>query len=244
MLFLQRKSFYQDSIGRIKLSRETAQRAVEVAKKYGYIEFSGSTTGGQAIRDAAHGYNESARLKATALIRLPRNTFPPMMSALTLAFIGDSAQSQKLLGELTRESSSDTVMKYSVTPVVQAMDLLHHNKPADALTALEVGRKYEQGTNNAYATYWVMYARGLAYLQLHDGAKAAAEFQKIIDHPALNAVSPFPILSRLGLARAYALQGDNAKSRTAYQDFFALWKDADPDVPVLVAAKTEYAKLK
>ena len=136
------------------------------------------------------------------------------------------------------------IIKHSVLPAVQALDLLRHDKAADAVTALEAGRKYELGQNSTYATYWVMYVRGLAYLQLHDGAKAAAEFQKILDHPALNAVSPFPALSRLGVARAYALQGDNSKSRTAYQDFFALWKDADPDIPVLVAAKSEYAKLK
>jgi len=124
------------------------------------------------------------------------------------------------------------------------MSLLRHDKAVDAVATLEGGSKYELGQNGAYGTYWVLYVRGLAYLQLHDGAKAAAEFQKILDHPALNAVSPFPALSRLGLARAYALQGDNAKARTAYQDFFALWKDADHDVPILIAAKAEYAKLK
>jgi tetratricopeptide (TPR) repeat protein len=217
---------------------------IEAAKRYGYPESIGNAMGGQAMRDAAHGYTDSARQKATALMHLPRNTFPPIMAALTLACIGDSAQSQKLLAELTKENPSDTVLKYSVTPVVQAIDLLHHNKPADAVTALEVGRKYELGQSNAYGTYWVMYVRGMAYLQLRDGAKAIAEFQRIIDHQALNAVSPFPALSRLELGRAYALQGDNAKARTAYQDFFALWKDADPDVPVLLAAKAEYAKLK
>jgi eukaryotic-like serine/threonine-protein kinase len=241
MLFLQRKSFYEDSIGRIKLSRETSQHALDVAKRYGYTEFSGNTIGGQAMRDAAHGYNESARQKASSL---SRDAYHHTMAALALAFIGDSAQSLKFLAELTKENPSDTVMKYSVVPVVQALDLLHRNKPADAVTALEAGRKYELGQNSIYATYWVLYVRGLAYLQLHEGAKAAAEFQKILDHLTLNAVSPFPALSRLGLARAYALQGDNAKSRTAYQDFFALWKDADPDVPILAASKAEYAKLK
>jgi serine/threonine protein kinase len=181
MLFLQRKSFYEDSIGRIKLSRETAQHALDVAKRYGYAEFSGNTIGGQAVRDAAHGYNESARQKASSL---SRDAYHRMMATVTLAFIGDSAQSQKFLAELTKENPSDTVMKYSVTPVVQALDLLHHNKPADAVAALEAGRKYELGQNSIYGTYWVLYVRGLTYLQLHDGAKAAAEFQQILDRPA------------------------------------------------------------
>jgi tetratricopeptide (TPR) repeat protein len=124
------------------------------------------------------------------------------------------------------------------------LNQLQRKNPVEAVAALEAGRKYELGQNSSYATYWVLYVRGLAYLQQHDGGKATAEFQKILDHPSLNAVSPFPAMARLGLGRAYALQGDNAKARTAYQDFFALWKDADPDVPVLLAAKAEYAKLK
>jgi outer membrane protein assembly factor BamD (BamD/ComL family) len=88
-----------------------------------------------------------------------------------------------------------------------------------------------------------MYVRGLAYLQLHDGAKAVAEFERILDNPGINPLSVFVPLARLNLARAYVLRGDNAKARTAYQDFLALWKDADPDVPVLLQAKSEYAKL-
>ncbi len=88
-----------------------------------------------------------------------------------------------------------------------------------------------------------MYCRGLAYLQLRDGTKAAAEFQKILDHRGLNSLNVLLPLAQLNLARAYALQGDNAKARTAYQDFFAAWKDADTDIPVLIQAKMEYAKL-
>ena len=244
MFFLQRKSFYEDSIGKIELSRETAQHGIDVAKRYGYTGNAINTLGGQALRDAVHGYTESARQKAASLPRTPGDSFPRAAAALTYATIGDSVPAAKLAAELGKDYPSDTVIKYSVLPVIQALDLLRHDKAADALAALEAGSKYELGQNSTYATYWVMYIRGLAYLQLHDGAEAAAEFQKILDHPALNVVSPFPALARLGIARAYALQGDNAKSRTAYQDFFALWKDADPDVPVLVAAKSEYAKLK
>jgi serine/threonine protein kinase len=243
MLFLQRKSFYEDSVGEIKLSRETAQHALDVARRYGYTGIAANILGGQAMRDAAHGYTESARQKAVSLLRMPGDSFPPAGAALTYALLGDP-QAAKLIAQLNKEYPTDTVIKYSVIPAAQAMSLLRHDKAVDAVATLEGGSKYELGQNGAYGTYWVLYVRGLAYLQLHDGAKAAAEFQKILDHPALNAVSPFPALSRLGLARAYALQGDNAKARTAYQDFFALWKDADHDVPILIAAKAEYAKLK
>ncbi|MEQ1353476.1 MAG: serine/threonine-protein kinase [Candidatus Acidiferrum sp.] len=244
MLFLQRKSFYEDSVGRIKQSRETAQHGIDVAKRYGYTGNAINTLGGQALRDAVHGYTQSARQKAASLPRTPGDSLPRAAAALTSAMIGDSVPAAKLAGELSKDYPTDTVIKYSVLPAIQALDLLRHDKAADAVAALEAGRKYELGQNSFYGTYWLVYVRGLAYLQLRDGAKAGAEFQKILDHQALNAVSPFPALSRLGLAHAYALQGDAAKARTAYQDFFALWKDADPDVPVLVAAKSEYAKLK
>jgi len=85
--------------------------------------------------------------------------------------------------------------------------------------------------------------RGEAFLKAHDGAKAAAEYQKILDHRGVDATSPLYTLSQLGLGRAYVLQGDTTKAKTAYQDFFATWKDADPDIPILREAKAEYAKL-
>ncbi len=88
------------------------------------------------------------------------------------------------------------------------------------------------------------YTRGRAYLQLHDGAKVASEFQKILDHRGIDIVSVLYPMAQLDIARAYVLQGDTAKARTAYQDFLAMWKDADPDIPILIAAKVEYAKLK
>jgi tetratricopeptide (TPR) repeat protein len=240
MFFLQRQSFYEDSLGKIKLSRETAQHGVEVAKRYGHTGIGITTLGGQAMRDAAHGFTESARQKASSLHHQPGDSFPAAAAALTFSSIGDSAQSLKLLENLNKDYPSDSDVKYSVIPAVQAMNSLHRNNGADAIAALEAGRKCELGQNGAYGTYWVIYVRGLAYLQLRDGAKAAAEFQKIIDHPGLNAFSQFVSLSKLGLARAYRLQADNVKARAAYQDFLALWKDADPDVPVLVAAKAEY----
>ena len=90
----------------------------------------------------------------------------------------------------------------------------------------------------------IIYRRGTVYLGAREGVQAAAEFQKILDHRGFDMLSSFYPLAYLGLARAYALQGDTTKSRTAYQDFFALWKDADPDIPILKDAKSEYAKLK
>src|ERR1700746_640061 len=116
---------------------------------------------------------------------------------------------------------------------------LSHKNPAKAIELLGVMSPYELGTPRLLP----IYERGQAYLMLHNGSAAAAEFQKVIDHPGLVREFPVGALAHLGVARAYALQGDTAKSRAAYQDFLTLWKDADPDIPVLKQAKVEYAKL-
>ena len=121
---------------------------------------------------------------------------------------------------------------------------MQKNKPEDALTALEALRPYELGTGPHAVGFDANFLRGQAYLKVHDGVKAAAEFQRILDHQGTNAWDPELPLARLNLARAYVVQRDTAKARTAYQDFFAAWKDADPDLPVLLQARAEYEKLK
>ena len=112
--------------------------------------------------------------------------------------------------------------------------------PEKAIEALSPATPYELGTNQGL---FPIYIRGLAYLQAKRGTEAAAEFQKIVDHRGIAPTAPEHSLAKLGLGRAYAMAGDSAKARAAYQDFFALWKDADADVPVLKEAKAEYAKL-
>jgi hypothetical protein len=120
---------------------------------------------------------------------------------------------------------------------------LQKNQPDKAIAALEPARSYEMGTGPRSGGFMPNHLRGMAYLQLRDGAKAAAEFQRILDHQGVSAWDVIYPLARLNLGRAFALQGENAKARTAYQDFFAAWKDADPDIPILKTAKAEYAKL-
>ena len=238
-----RLSSYQDAVGKVRLSRETGQRATELAKTYGFTEMPATILGTQAVHDALHGFTASARQKAAELPSLSHAKGPRAAAAVTFAIIGDSAQSQKLIDELNKDFPSDTILQTCVLPTARARNLLHQNRHTDAVAALEPGRKYELGWNSAFCAYAVIYTRGEAYLQLHDGAKAAAEFQKILDNPGISAVSTYPPLAKLQIARAYVLQGDNAKARTAYQDFFARWKDADPDVPIFLQAKSEYAKL-
>lgn len=235
---------YQDSLGKIKHSRETAQQVAELAKKYDLNELPANVAGMTAIRDGFHGYAESARQRAAGLLSMSDERLARANAALALAQNGDTAQAEKRINDLNREFSDDVRIKYSYSPAVQALNLLHRNKPAEAIALLEAPGKYEMGFPIFNTTYLLTYVRGLAYSQAHDGNKAAAEFRKILDHRGLNTISVFLPLAQLQLARAYALQGDTTKARTACQDFFAIWKDADPDVPVLIAAKSEDAKLK
>ena len=241
---LARRSAFLDAAGKIKLSRETMLRAQASAQKFGFNEFAATATTNMAIRDAFHGFSESAKQKAAEALKLSDERFVVANVALTLAQAGDAALAEKLIGELSRGYPSDTILQSSVLPASRALILLKKNEPAQAVAALEPARKYDLAFANGNTACLLLYVRGLAYLQMKDGTNAASEFQKILDHNGVSAISVFLPLAQLGLARAYVLQGDTAKGKTAYQDFFALWKDADPDIPALLAAKSEYAKLK
>ena len=231
----------QDAMGKIKLARETMQKAAELAKQHGQTEFVASQLVGQSFNDAIHGFTERARKEATEALAVPMERLLRGSSAITFALLGDAAQSRKILDGEIKEFPDDTLFKYKIAPATEAFNLIHLNKAAEAIAVLEPSRKYELGTR--FVPFVVIYARGTAYLQLHDGAKAAAEFQKILDHRGIDIESVLYPMAQLNLGRAYALQGDHTKARTTYQDFFAMWKDADPDIPIFMAAKAEYAKL-
>ena len=146
--------------------------------------------------------------------------------------------------ELNRDYPLDTIVQSDYLPEIRAELALHHGDAAKALDLLQAASPYEMGqANNNILILFPVYERGRAYLQARNGSAAAEEFQKIVDHPGLMFNSPVGPLAKLGLARAYALAGEKDKSRTAYQDFLGLWKNADPDIPVLKEAKAEYAKL-
>jgi serine/threonine protein kinase/tetratricopeptide (TPR) repeat protein len=233
---------YQDAMGEVKLARETMGKAGESAKQHAQTEFGANHLVQQSGRDAVHGFTDRARREASEALASPLNRYARGGLAGTFARIGDASESRKIIDAVMKEFPDDSMLKYKIAPAIEAMNLIHENKAKEAIAVLEPSQKYELGAR--YAEFVVIYARGSAYLQLHDGAKAAGEFQKILDHRGLDIVSALYPMAQLNLAHSYALQGDSAKASTAYQDFFAMWKDADPDVPVLIAAKAEYAKLK
>jgi eukaryotic-like serine/threonine-protein kinase len=160
-----------------------------------------------------------------------------------LAQVGDTAKAQKLAEDLVREQPADTLLNKDLVPQEQGFNFLQHNQPAQAVERLEIARPYEFGSGPYGSGYSINFIRAAAYLQSKDGTKAAAEYQKILEHRGTSPLDPFYDLSHLGLGRAYALQNDTAHAKAAYQDFFAVWKDADSDVPVLKQAKAEYTKL-
>ncbi|HKS66572.1 MAG TPA: protein kinase, partial [Candidatus Acidoferrales bacterium] len=234
---------YQSSLGRIGAADKLTQAGSALALKYGLVEYPAHVEAGRAIRDAEYGFTDAARREAEAALKMRIGPGPRQAVAGAYAFIGDAAKANRLVEEESQTYPSDTILQTQVIPAIRALNLLHAKKAQEAVAALENSRKYELGAPVTSVSYLAMYVRGLAYLALHDGAKAGAEFQRILSHPGVGTLSPFLSLAQLNLARAYVLQNNADKARIAYQNFLANWKDADPDVPVLIAAKSEYAKL-
>ena len=234
----------QAALGKAKASRQTWQQVRSELLANGGKDFAGSLLDFESYNDVLFGYPADAKGKAAQAIDLSSDAEVRAYAALTLACVGDVTKSASILADLAREFPDNQFLRLVLAPMVQAEQDLQKNQPADAVTALETTRPYEFGAGPRSVGYVPVYLRGLAYLKLKDGVKAAAEFQRILDHHGVSAFDPEYPLARLNLARAYLLQADTAKAKTAYQDFFAMWKDADPDVPVLVAAKAEYERLK
>ena len=168
-------------------------------------------------------------------------------TALASAYAEDDERAQELTDDLGQRFPEATVVQFNYLPTLRAKLAVSKGNASEALETLLAALPYELG-RTTYSTFgWTalypVYARGEAYLAAHQGKEAAAEFQKILDHRGIVLNKPIGVLARLQLGRAYALQGDTVKAKAAYQDFLALWKDADPDIPILKDAKAEYAKL-
>jgi eukaryotic-like serine/threonine-protein kinase len=197
-----------------------------------------------ALREVESGNQEQALAAADAALKLAPNRDVRAMAALALARAGDTAAAEKLAAELDKTFPLDTLVQRYWLPMVRVAVALERKDPSQAVELLKAASTIEYGQPTYLAVFLCpVYLRGEAYLMLHDGNAAAVEFQKFVDHRGLVVNFPWGALARLGLARAYAMQGDTVKARKSYQDFLNLWKDADPDIPILKEAKTEYAKL-
>jgi DNA-binding winged helix-turn-helix (wHTH) protein/tetratricopeptide (TPR) repeat protein len=234
--------------GRNTKARELSHRAFDAAIRNDQKESAALWMMGAALREAELGNSAPARQQVKAALALASNHDSQILGALALARAGDPAQAATMADDLAKRYPRDTLVNDYWLPSIRAAIELRRNNADKAIGILQAAVPYELASPSPSpsngATLYPIYVRGLAYLKLRQGKEAAAEFQKILDHRTIVVNFVTGALAHLGLARAYALQGDTAQSRAAYQDFFTLWKDADPDIPVLIAAKAEHAKLK
>ncbi|MFY9531925.1 MAG: protein kinase [Candidatus Acidiferrales bacterium] len=232
--------------GRLTEARSFSQRAVEVAKHADAPEEAAVWQTNAALREAEFGYQIQAHQGIAAGLALGSGRDVAVLAALALARVGDAAQAQRLVERLDKENPLSTLMQGYWLPTIRAALELNRGNAEKALALLQATNAYEQGEPPPFVagTMYPVYVRGEAYLKAGQGRGAVTEFQKLIDQRGITLNFPLGALAHLGLGRAYALSGDTAKASSAYQDFFALWKDADPDIPILKQAKSEYAKLK
>ncbi|HEY1656932.1 MAG TPA: protein kinase [Candidatus Sulfotelmatobacter sp.] len=230
--------------GKIKASQSASQQAQSADLHFGDKDSAAIVLGVEAVCNALVGFPQDARTNLSQALQTSPSRDVVALAATVFPVIGDTPKSSALLADLARDYPENRLFQLVDIPEARAAQALYKKQPEEAVAALEPIRPIEFGSGPQGTAYEPNYLRGQAYLKLGDGAKAAAEFQSILDHPGVGPEDPELSLAHLYLGRAYALQGDAAKARTAYQDFFALWKDADPDVPILQQAKSEYEKLK
>ena len=231
--------------GKLKNAHELTRRAMNSAQHNDAKESAASYQAAAALREVESGNQEQARADANAALKLAPNRDVRVVAALALARAGDTTAAERLVAELDKTFPLDTLVQRYWLPTIRAAVALERKDPKRAIELLKDTSTIELGQAPSSLNIFLCpaYIRGEAYLMLHDGNRATAEFQKFIDHRGVVVNFPWGALAGLGLARAYALQGDTAKAKAAYQDFLTLWKDADPDIPILIAAKAEYAKL-
>jgi eukaryotic-like serine/threonine-protein kinase len=234
--------------GHMQRARSLTRRAVEQAQQAAQRERAGLWEAGAAAREALLGNASEARRNAVAALKLSSDREVEYGAAFALAFSGDLPQARTLIDDLEKRFPEDTCVQFSYLPVLRAQLALGHGDALKAIELLQAAVPNELGAQRStihalFGALYPVYVRGEAYLAEGRGPEAASEFQKILKHPGIVVGDPIGALARLQLGRAYALSGDKNKAKSAYQDFLALWKDADPDIPILKQAQAEYTKL-
>jgi serine/threonine protein kinase/tetratricopeptide (TPR) repeat protein len=242
----QMLTFHADTqayYGRVEKARDLARRATDSAVRADAKETGAQWLAYHALREAEMGNVAAARQGVSRALALAPGRDVKVLSALALARSGETTQSKTLLESLQKSEPGNTYLKVYWFPVIEASIAMAQQAPDRAVVALEPSLPYELGTPPPGTAMYPPYIRGLAYLAQKNGPAAAVEFQKFIDRATIVQNFAIAAIARLQLARAYAISGDTAKAKAAYQDFLTLWKDADPDVPILKEAKAEFVKL-
>jgi DNA-binding winged helix-turn-helix (wHTH) protein/tetratricopeptide (TPR) repeat protein len=230
--------------GQLKKARVLSQRATDQAMQESQSERAGLWQAGASLREAFFGNATQARQRATTALNHSNNREVAFGTALALAISGDAGRAQALADDMEKPFPEDTVVRFGYLPVLRARLALNQGNASQAIEVLQVTGPYELGASRfLFGALYPIYVRGEAHLAAHQGAEAAIEFQKILDHRGVVGSDPIGALAHLQLGRAFALVGDKTKAKTGYQDFFTLWKDADPDIPILKQARAEYVTL-
>ena len=229
--------------GRLTKSREWLRRAVEASRRNGDMETAATYEVEAGLEEVEVGNVEQARRNVEAGFKLATNRDTQIESAIVWARIRDSTRAQAIADDLLKRFPTDTLVNNLWLPTIEASIELNRGNQTRALDLLQTSAPYELSSGVWGGVLYPAYLRGQAYLMAHDGPAAANEFQKIVDHRGAVVNRVFGVLAHVALARAHMLSGNKEKAMAEYQQFFALWKDADPDVPILKQSKAEYAKL-
>ncbi len=227
--------------GKVKRSRELTDRAMSLAVRSQRRETAVNYQASQSFIEALFGNAVEARERAEPVLKVSSDRGALFEVAAAAALLGDTARAKALADDLDKRFPDTTLLQNNRLPIIHAQLALNRNDPKTAIEVLQRAKQYELAPADALFSAFV---RGNAYLAAQRAADATGEFQRILDHRGVVGFQPWGALAHIGLGRAYALRGDTAKARAAYQDFFTLWKDADPDLPILIAAKPEFSKLK
>ena len=229
--------------GRFRESRDAVEQGKKLAARAGELSSLDWLLGEEAQTEVEVGNSNRAQRLATTALKTARNRGARLAMSLVLARSGDIKEATKLVDAAAQDSPLDTTVQGYCLPTIRAAVKLYENDPSGAVKALQPTLKYELGTEDCFANLYPAYIRGLAYLQMGNGRLAAPEFQKLLDHPGFVGAFVLGALSHLQLARAQRVAGDKNGARRSYEDFLALWKDADADIPIYRQAKQEYASL-
>ncbi len=243
ILFLESEtSAYHGGFG---MAQELALRASDSARRVNQTETAAEYVAHDAVRQALVGNLAVAKRESGTALAAAHGRQVEGFSAIALALAGESAEAGRLADDLNKRFPEDTIVKFEYLPMIRGAQILQTRDSGQAVEALAASAPYELGETNTSFTFalYPVYLSGEAHLAAKHGAEAVNDFQKILDHAGVVGNEPIGALAHLGLGRAYVLAGDNAKAKTAYEDFLALWKDADPDIPILKQAKAEYSQL-
>jgi serine/threonine protein kinase/tetratricopeptide (TPR) repeat protein len=246
--FCEQEAHVEGYAGRFHRARALSARGVDLARQGGRLERAAQDQAGAAIRESLFGNAAEARREAAAALGLSNGGVVEFGAAFALALSGEPDRAETLAADIEKRFPEDTTFRFTYVPVLRALVALGRREPVKATAALEPAATYElasladhEGFNGSL---YAAYVRGLAYLEQRKGLEAAAEFEKVVHHRGIVVYDPIGAVSRWRLGQARALAGDVQRSKTAYDEFLTLWKDADPDVPILNKVRSERAALR